>query len=353
MSIEIKSQYITTPRLTHYVLESGLETGIPVIFVHGNVITSAYFKQIMLQMPSKYHCYAYDQRCYGRSSGVSIDATKGLKDFSDDLYYLMETLNIPKAHLLGWSLGGGVVMQFATEHSDRILSITLEASISPYGYYGTKDERGTLIFPDAAGSGVGPSALNLKSLFENKNIDENDPKSMVGLFRNAFCKPGNRLPEELEREYIEEIYLTKIGDDFIPGNYQACENWPGWCPGDRGLYNAISSKCYNVESIINIEIKPPIVWIRGEDDIIISDNCLLDPANLGASGKISNYPGEEVYPKQPMVRQIRSVLERYQENGGRYREFSIQNCGHSPQLEKEAEFLSIYLENLEENSSSL
>jgi pimeloyl-ACP methyl ester carboxylesterase len=39
-----------------------------------------------------------------------------------------------------------------------------------------------------------------------------------------------------------------------------------------------------------------------------------------------------------MVSQTRAVLEAYVQNGGRYREAVIEDCGHSPHVEKPEEF---------------
>jgi len=45
-----------------------------------------------------------------------------------------------------------------------------------------------------------------------------------------------------------------------------------------------------------------------------------------------------VFPPQPMMGQMRAVLERYQAAGGRYTELVLAGCGHSPHLERPAEF---------------
>jgi pimeloyl-ACP methyl ester carboxylesterase len=56
---------------------------------------------------------------------------------------------------------------------------------------------------------------------------------------------------------------------------------------------------------------------------------------------VPGWPGEEVYPPQPMVSQIRAVLEAYTRSGGSYREEVIEDCGHSPHIEKPEEFRQI------------
>jgi pimeloyl-ACP methyl ester carboxylesterase len=95
-----------------------------------------------------------------------------------------------------------------------------------------------------------------------------------------------------------------------------------------------------VGKFIHAEAKPPVLWIRGAEDQIVSDNSLFDFGTLGKLGLIPNYPGEEVYPPQPMVSQTRYVLEQYQRNGGTYTEVVFDDCGHTPFVEKPEQFLT-------------
>ena len=60
---------------------------------------------------------------------------------------------------------------------------------------------------------------------------------------------------------------------------------------------------------------------------------MLDLGNLGALGAVPGWPGEDLYPAQPMVSQMRAVLERFRENGGSYDEVVLDGIGHSPHLE--------------------
>lgn len=50
------------------------------------------------------------------------------------------------------------------------------------------------------------------------------------------------------------------------------------------------------------------------------------------------WPGADAYPPQPMVGQMRAVLDRYRAAGGRYEERVLADCGHSPHLELPDEF---------------
>ena len=58
------------------------------------------------------------------------------------------------------------------------------------------------------------------------------------------------------------------------------------------------------------------------------------------------WPGADVYPPQPMVSQMRAVLDAYAAAGGRYREQVIPDSGHAPHIEYPAEFQALLLEHL-------
>ena len=47
-------------------------------------------------------------------------------------------------------------------------------------------------------------------------------------------------------------------------------------------------------------------------------------------GAVTGWPGDEVFPAQPMVAQIRNVLERYRDAGGRLQVEMFEGSGHGP-----------------------
>jgi hypothetical protein len=73
-----------------------------------------------------------------------------------------------------------------------------------------------------------------------------------------------------------------------------------------------------------------VLWIRGDSDLIISDQSLFDVAVLGSLGAVPDWPGNDVHPAQPMTAQTRAVLERYAARGGEVREHVITDSSHSP-----------------------
>ncbi|WP_343982226.1 alpha/beta hydrolase [Kribbella koreensis] len=75
----------------------------------------------------------YDHRDTGRSTTYEPGAPKYTgEDLVADPIGILDALKIDKAHLVGLSMGGAIVLQLAVEHPDRVASITV-SSTSPSG----------------------------------------------------------------------------------------------------------------------------------------------------------------------------------------------------------------------------
>ena len=131
------------------------EEGFPVIFVHGNCSSSVFFASLMKTLPAGFRGIAPDMRGYGETEPKTIDATRGMRDFADDLVALMDALSLKRAVFVAHSAGAGMVMQLSLDHPERVAGIVVEAPLSPYGFGGTKDANGTPCWADHAGSGGG------------------------------------------------------------------------------------------------------------------------------------------------------------------------------------------------------
>src|SRR5437667_10726624 len=102
---------MVTNRLTVNVLSIPDRTGPAVLFVHGNVSSSLFWQPAMLALPEGYRPLAADLRGFGDTDPEPVDATRGLRDYADDLAAVIDALGLPEVHLVGWSMGGGVTTQ--------------------------------------------------------------------------------------------------------------------------------------------------------------------------------------------------------------------------------------------------
>jgi len=331
----ISEKAIQTQRLRISYLEAGSPVRQAMILLHGNYSSSHFWPENMRAMADKFWVLAPDLRGYGKTEPLPIDATRGVRDWSDDLKSFVQALGIKVPfHLVGWSLGGSVALQYTIDNPTDLATLTLICPGSPYGVTGTKGLEGTLCYPNAAGTGAGAGNPLLSQAILNGDRGADSPQSPLNMINSLYFKPPFRVPPEVEDIFVEAVLTTRIGEDFSPGDFELVKEWPGFAPGTRGVLNALSPKYHNLTGITEIEPKVPILWVRGSDDKVISDMSLADYAVLGKLGLVQGWPGEEVFPVVPMLQQIRYVLDQYQAKGGSYEEYVIPGTAHSPHIEK-------------------
>ncbi|MFH0351957.1 MAG: alpha/beta fold hydrolase [Chromatiales bacterium] len=57
---------------------------MPVLFIHGNVSSARLWEETMLALPPRYWALVVDLRGFGQSETRLVDATRGLRVFSDN-----------------------------------------------------------------------------------------------------------------------------------------------------------------------------------------------------------------------------------------------------------------------------
>ena len=73
-----------------------------------------------------YRVIAYSRRGYGASDPVPKD-NPGTA--SGDLHALMDYLRVPKFHLVGSAAGGGIAVDYALSHPERLLSLVIACAV--------------------------------------------------------------------------------------------------------------------------------------------------------------------------------------------------------------------------------
>lgn len=336
----ITARSVQTDRYTANVLERD-GAGTPVVFVHGNVSSSLFWQPTMLELSVR--SIAVDLRGFGDSETKPVDATRGLRDFSDDVASVLDALGISRAHVVGWSMGGGVVSQLLLDRRDLVESVTLVSPVSPYGFGGTRRD-GSLLTQDAAGTGGGGANPDFVERLASGDRSDEAPTSPLNVYRGSYVGPG--FVSEHEDVWVESMLTTKTGAGNYPGNSVASESWPGFGAGDSGVLNTMAPTHHNVSAIVDLDDKPAVLWVRGDVDAIVGDESFFDLNTLGKHGVIPGWPGEEVAPPQPMVAQTRDVLDAYAAAGGSYREVVLEGAGHSAHIERPAEFLAAFREHI-------
>ncbi len=339
--MEFIKEIIETKRLKTAYIRMGDKNKETIVFVHGNVSSSEFFVPLMHRLKDNFDLIAIDMNGFGKSEGKGINSKTGIKDWSDDLDSFITELNIEKFTLCGWSLGGGVAMQYAIDYNAKLNNLVLISPLSPFGFGGTKDACGTLVGKDGIGYAGGAANAGFVKALYDKDTSSDNPNGIISVINNTYFKPPFKVTKDIEDMLVEGILQMKLGEDYYPGNFKQTELWPYILPSDKGILNTMSPVYCNLSGLSDIENKINITWVKGEYDIITSNNSMCDLPFLGSLGYLPNYPGKEEFPWQPMNDQIKYVLDNYQSNGGCYDFFELKDCGHSCFIEKEDDFVTI------------
>ena len=327
---------VSTDRLDTHVWTAGPEDGVPLLLVHGNLVSGGWWRYVVASLPDDVRVIAPDLRGFGRSEAKPIDATRGLGDMVDDVRSLLVALGWADRQVVnaaGWSMGGGVLWQYAVAYPDDLASMTMIAPISPFGYGGTKGHHGRPCFDDCAASGGGGAAPEFVRRLAAGDRSEVDPTTSPRVIMREYFGPRSNTPNVDEDFLLDESLRTTVGEDFYPGDSTPSTNWPGAAPGSRGVLNAMTPKYYRATDVVDLVRKPPITWLRAAQDQVISDTSLFDFGYLGQIGAVPGWPGEDVLPPQPMVAQTRAVLDAYRAAGGEAEEVTLEDAAHGMLVE--------------------
>ncbi|MDI9520196.1 MAG: alpha/beta hydrolase [Bacillota bacterium] len=307
------------------------------MLIHGNASSSAFFFPVIEKLAEHFDIAAPDLNGFGDTESSPVHSPTALHDWAEDIDALAEKLGFERFALLGWSLGGGVVMRYAINHPDKLTHLILLSPMSPYGFGGTRAD-GTPY--DEKGWGSPGGFANPAFIEKLKEQDRGeDPMAARGVLEKSLFANGWPFDKAYQDLFVDELLKIRLGEDYYPGDYVPQAAFPYVLPGTRGISNALAPQYANVSAIAEISPKVPILWIRGDKDTLVSDQSYSDLATLGMLNIIPGYPGAEVFPPQPMVAQTRNVLEKYRENGGRFEEKVFENCAHASHLEKPDDFV--------------
>jgi pimeloyl-ACP methyl ester carboxylesterase len=345
----ISATVISTPRLRTLLLISGPSDGEPVLFLHGNLASSTFWEETMLALPQRFRTGACDLRGYGLSDPEArIDATRGFADWADDALALADQLGWDRFHVVAHSLGGCVAWSLLALHPHRIRSATLVAPGPPCGFGGARGERGELNHEDGAGSGaalVHPTLVERLAAGEREVSD--DLFSPRAVMNRLYWKPPFR--PEREDELLDAMLQVHLGEGCFPGDWRPSPHWPGFAPGVIGPINALSPR-YNqwvLPALIKAEPKPPLLWVCGTDDPIVCDGSFSDIGTQGKLGVREGWPGDDLFPPQPLLSQVTYAVNQYEQAGGAVQRLVLPAVGHTPYLEQPASFQSALINHLQ------
>lgn len=270
---------------------SGTQT---ILLIHGNMTSSKHWEIFMVNFEEGYKMYAIDLRGFGLSSYVN--RINCLKDFSEDLKLFADSLKLDRFVLIGWSTGGGVAMQFASDYPELVSHLILVESVGIKGYpILKKDVQGKLLPGNFLTTKEEISHDTSRVLPLLKAYETKDKEYLKNLWNRLIYT--QKKPSEPEyQEYLADMLTQRNYVDVLYALSRFNLSHQS---------NGIVSGTGNVDKII-----APTLVIQGDKDYVIS----LDVAK-----------------------------EIVAEIGKNAQLIILENCGHSPFVDNLAKLRSLVL----------
>jgi pimeloyl-ACP methyl ester carboxylesterase len=227
-NVSAQSRYVKIPKLslTAHVLEAG--HGDPVVFIHGGGATAVSFAPMLGALQSTFHTFAPDRPGCGLTDKIDYRGVPFREHAVDFVTGVLDVLKLPKAALVGNSMGGYWSLVFALARPERVGKLVLIGEVA-----GSSPPK-----PDAPRP---PPREASKASVENTRA----------LYGAVLVANVDRVPEEvLEADYAGSV---------LPG---AAQSWDTMLEEigreRRGLTYALRPELKN--------LKPETLFIWGDKD---------------------------------------------------------------------------------------
>ena len=118
--------YVEGSRVRTYYEERG--SGEPVVLIGGLSSTIETWGRVADLLADRYRVIRPDNRGSGRTKLEPDDGDRSMQAFAGDVCDLLDALELDAVHLVGASMGGMIVQQFAVTWPERLRSLTIACS---------------------------------------------------------------------------------------------------------------------------------------------------------------------------------------------------------------------------------
>jgi pimeloyl-ACP methyl ester carboxylesterase len=100
--------------------------GDPLVLIMGTSGSIPLWGEMVPKLAQEYRVIAFDNRGLGGSERGEGQIT--VASMAEDVSALMEALEIPQAHVMGWSLGSAIAQELALAHPEQVASAVMYAT---------------------------------------------------------------------------------------------------------------------------------------------------------------------------------------------------------------------------------
>jgi len=100
--------------------------GDPLLLIVGTSGSMLLWGELIPRLAEQYQVIAFDNRGLGGSDRGEGAIT--VASMAEDTSALLEALDVPQAHVMGWSLGSAVLQELALAHPEQVASAVMYAT---------------------------------------------------------------------------------------------------------------------------------------------------------------------------------------------------------------------------------
>lgn len=104
--------------------------GEPVVMLHGAFMTITGWADWIKELSKTRKVIAVEMQGHGRTADIKRDMS--FENLADDVAALLDHLKIPSADVIGYSMGGGVAMQTAIRHPEKVRKVVVISAVFRY-----------------------------------------------------------------------------------------------------------------------------------------------------------------------------------------------------------------------------
>ncbi len=158
-------------RITIHYEETG--SGTPLVLIGGLTSTLEAWDGMVPALARRHRVIRPDNRGSGRTRVEPDDGRRSMERFADDVALLLDALAIERTHLLGASMGGMIVQEFALRHPGRLRSLVIACSHhgGPQALPTPPEVAAAMVAGAAQGADAASRRAGLAVLFHPKSFE--------------------------------------------------------------------------------------------------------------------------------------------------------------------------------------
>ena len=234
---------------------AGVSGPVPaVLALHGQPGTGRDFAAVAAALDGDCRFVAPDRPGWGRRAG---EPARGFAAGADDAVAVLDRQRVERAVVLGFSWGGGVALELARRHPERVAGLVLAASVGP----GEPTLADRLLALPVAGRAVCACGLGLTRLFLRR-------PAFGGIFSGGI----KGVDPNHVRHLADECLIPAAIDSFMVEQRALVQEWPS-------LVRRLG------------EIRVPTVVVSGDRDRLVAAGSARGLADAVPEAELRIVPG--------------------------------------------------------------